>query len=299
MPEPSAHRCGFAAVVGRPNVGKSTLVNQLVGQKLSITSRKPQTTRHRILGIKTQTHSQIVYIDTPGIHAGARRALNRYMNRTADGALDGVDVVIFVVEALRWRADDEHVLGRIRRAHAPVILAINKVDRVDDKNRLLPFITELSSHMTFAEVIPISARRGTQLEVLESRVVEQLPEGEPVFPRDQLTDRSERFFTAEIVREKLTRRLGQELPYQLSVEVEQFEETQSLIRIGAIIWVERRTHKPIVIGRGGEGLKAAGSEARADLQAHFGRQIHLQLWVKVKEGWSNDERALLRLGYPD
>lgn len=293
------HRCGYVAIIGRPNVGKSTLVNRLVGQKFSITSRKAQTTRHRLLGIKTAPGAQIIYVDTPGLHARAGRALNRYMNRAATGALVGVDVVLFLVEAGKWTDGDDHVLGRLADVEAPIIAAVNKVDRVADKQTLLPFIEALCARGEFLEVVPISALQGTNCERLEQVITHALPVREALYDEDQFTDRSERFLAAEIVREKLTERLGQELPYRLSVEIEAFQSEADVLKIGAVIWVERSSQKGIVIGRGGRVLKAVGGDARRDMEALFERKVFLELWVKVKEGWSNDEQALQRLGYVD
>ncbi len=295
----TGHRCGFVAIVGRPNVGKSTLLNRLLGQKISITSKRPQTTRHRILGIKTGKRAQLLYVDTPGLHATAGRAINRFMNRAADSAIHEVDVIVLVVEALRWSAADEHVLARCENVEAPVVLAVNKVDTIGDKARLLPYLAEVSRRGKFAEVIPISARKGDNLAVLEERLIGLLPEEEPAFPEEQITDRSERFMAAEIVREKLMRRLGKEVPYRLTVEVEQFEERENMVLVDAVIWVERAGQKAIVIGKGGGVLKAVGESARRDLEELLGRQVFLQTWVKVKEGWSDDERALRRMGYQD
>jgi GTPase len=296
-PESTTHRCGHVAIIGRPNVGKSTLVNRLVGQKFSITSRKAQTTRHRLLGIKSRAGAQIIYVDTPGLHAGGGRALNRYMNRAASGALVGVDVVLFVVEAGNWSDGDGHVLGRLTDAEAPIVVAANKIDRISDKPTLLPFIDELWKRAEFLEVVPISALQGINTERLEQVLIDALPIKPALYDEDQFTDRSERFLAAELVREKLTDRLGQELPYRLSVEIEAFQLEDSLLKIGAIIWVERSSQKGIVIGRQGRVLKAVGSEARKDMQALFDRKVFLELWVKVKQGWSNDEQALQRLGY--
>lgn len=296
---PTSHRCGHVAIIGRPNVGKSTLVNRLVGQKFSITSRKAQTTRHRLLGIKTSPHAQLIYVDTPGLHAGGGRALNRYMNRAASSALVGVDVILFLVEAGRWTDGDSHVLDRLAESQAPVVVAVNKVDRVADKQTLLPFIDELSKRGEFLEVVPISALQGTNTERLEQILVDALPETPALYDEDQFTDRSERFLAAEIVREKLTERLGQELPYRLSVEIEAFQADEGMLKIGAVVWVERASQKGIVIGRQGRVLKAVGTEARKDMEDLFARKVFLELWVKVKEGWSNDEQALQRLGYVD
>jgi len=298
-PETTAHRCGHVAIIGRPNVGKSTLVNRLVGQKFSITSRKAQTTRHRLLGIKSSTAAQIVYVDTPGLHASAGRALNRYMNRAASSALIGVDVILFLVEAGNWTDGDNHVLGRLADTEAPIIVAVNKIDRTPDKQTLLPFINELWKRAGFREVVPISALRGTNTERLEQVLIDALPVAPALYDEDQFTDRRERFLAAELVREKLTDRLGQELPYRLSVEIEAFQIEDGMRKIGALIWVERSSQKGIVIGRQGRVLKAVGSEARKDMEALFECNVFLELWVKVKEGWSNDEQALQRLGYVD
>ncbi len=294
-----SHRCGFVAIVGRPNVGKSTLLNRLVGQKISITSRRPQTTRHRILGIKTDPTAQIVYVDTPGLHMAARRAINRFMNRVADNAIHQVDAVVLVVEALVWTREDDLVLSHLEDVHVPVILAVNKVDKVTCKDDLLPYLADSYARAEFAEVIPVSARKGDNLPELEEAVVGRLPEGVDMFPEEQVTDRSERFMAAEIVREKLTHRLGQELPYRLTVEVEQFEEREGLVLIDAVIWVERASQKAIVIGKGGKVLRVVGEEARRDLERLLGQKVYLKTWVKVKQGWSDDERALSHMGYRD
>lgn len=298
-PEATAYRCGQVAIIGRPNVGKSTLVNHLVGHKFSITSRKAQTTRHRLLGIKSVAGAQIIYVDTPGLHAGAGRALNRYMNRAASSALLGVDVIVFVVEAGRWTDGDNHVLDRLAGAEAPVVAALNKVDRIGDKQELLPFIHELTKRAEFLDVVPISALQGTNTEVLEQVLIDALPARAALYDEDQFTDRSQRFLAAEIVREKLTDRLDQDLPYRLSVEIEAFQLEDRLLKIGAVIWVERSSQKGIVIGKQGSVLKAVGSDARKDMEALFERKVFLELWVKVKKGWSNDAQALQRLGYLD
>ena len=292
-------RSGFAAVLGRPNVGKSTLVNCLLGRKLSITSRRPQTTRHRILGIKTTATHQLVYVDTPGIHRTGGTALNRYMNRAAVSALEGGDVVVFVVEAAQWREDDERVLRRIHGTQCPVIIAINKIDRVGDKSRLLPFMAEVSRRTGLDELIPLSARKSINTDLLERRIIDRLPVGEALFPGDQLSDRNEQFMSAELIREQLTERLNQELPYRLSVEIERFSDAVDPVRVAAIVWVERRSHKPIVVGREGGTLKSVGTRARREIQSMLGRRVHLELWVKVRTGWSDDEQALMRMGYAD
>lgn len=290
------HRCGFVAVVGRPNVGKSTLVNAMVGQKFSITSNRPQTTRHRILGIATGDASQIVFVDTPGIHTGHRRALNRAMNRTASRALIGVDLVLMVVEASGWVRDDDRVLGRVGGEAAPAVLVLNKIDRVRRREAILPVLADTAPRHDFAATVPVCARTGENLERLRDVVEAHLPAGPPVFPQDHYTDRSEAFLAAEIVREKLIRRLGQELPHRLTVEIERFVEVEGRTVINALVLVERDQHKAIVIGRGGVRLKEAGSAARRDIARMLGRPVHLEVWVKVKEGWSDDERALRGLG---
>ena len=291
------HRCGFVAILGRPNVGKSTLVNALLGVKLSITSRRPQTTRDRILGIKSRPDGQIIVLDTPGIHASKARALNRHMNRAAVGALEGVDLVVMVIEAMRWKDEDSAVLERVKGSGVPAILAVNKVDLVADKSRLLPFLAETGARAPFVEVLPMSARRAKDAGRLEEMLVAHLPAGEAMFSSDLFTDRSERFLCAEIVREKLTRLLGQELPYRLAVEIESFESHRQDARIAARIWVESRGQKAIVIGKGGELLKRVGMEARQDMERLLGGHVRLDLWVKVKSGWSDDERFLGELGY--
>lgn len=293
------YRAGYVAIVGRPNVGKSTLMNHLIGQKISITSAKPQTTRHRVLGIDTGEDYQAVYVDTPGLHLGAKKAMNRYMNRAAVGSLEGVDLVLFVIEAGRWTAEDDMVLSRLADVKVPVILVVNKVDRFADKTALLPLLGELAGKRDFAEVVPVSALKESNLPSLRKQVVRYLPIGESVFEEDQITDRSQRFLAAEIVREKLMRNLGDELPYALTVEIEQFKEEGGLYDIAAVIWVEREGQKKIVIGKGGAGLKLIGQQAREDMEKLFQYRVFLRLWVKVKEGWSDDERALRSLGYTD
>lgn len=292
-------RCGYVALVGRPNVGKSTLLNHILGQKLSITSRKPQTTRHRLLGIKTTDSAQVIYVDTPGIHQKAGKAINRYMNRAATSTIEDVQVVVFIVEALKWTDEDEMVLKRIKKSAVPTILVINKVDRIEEKDRLLPYLQVLSAKYEFKDIIPISALRNTNVPELEQLIVKQLEISEPYYPEDYITDRSSRFLAAEIVREKLMRTLGQELPYNITVEIEQFKEDKERLLINALIWVERDNQKAIVIGKKGQQLKKIGIQARQDMQKLFDTKVHLELWVKVKEGWSDDERALQSLGYTD
>ncbi len=295
----SDFRAGYVAIVGRPNVGKSTLMNHLIGQKISITSAKPQTTRHRVLGIDSDAGYQAVYVDTPGLHLGAKKAMNRYMNRAAAGSLEGVDLVLFVIEAGRWTAEDEMVLTRLTDVTVPVILVVNKVDKFADKTALLPLLAELAKKRDFVEVVPVSALKDSNLPSLRKQVPRYLPPGEAIFEQDQLTDRSQRFLAAEIVREKLMRNLGEELPYALTVEIEQFKEEGGVYDIAAVIWVEREGQKKIVIGKGGAGLKLVGQQAREDMEKLFQYRVFLRLWVKVKEGWSDDERALRSLGYSD
>jgi GTPase len=292
-------RCGTVAIIGRPNVGKSTLLNRLMGQKLAITSHKAQTTRHSILGIKTRPEGQILFVDTPGIHQRGANALNRYLNRAARTAISDTDLVLFVVEALRWTDEDASALEAIATAGVPVIAAVNKVDRVASKEDLLPYLQALGQRHAFVDLIPVSAANGDQVEVLELALLRGLPEGAPVFPEDQITDRSERFFAAELVREQLVQRYGEELPYRTTVEIERFEEAGGRYRINALIWVERQSQKAIIIGRQGEALKAAATQARLEMQKLFGCPVHLEVWVKVKKSWSSDEAALGRLGYGD
>lgn len=295
----SIHHSGFVSIVGRPNVGKSTLMNHILGQKISITSNKPQTTRHRILGIKTEDGYQVVYIDTPGLHLNPKSAMNRYMNRAASSGMDAVDLVLFVVEVNHWTEEDENVLTRLQQQSTPVVLVVNKIDFVKDKEELLPLLQKIAAKMDFAAVIPLSALKGKNVMQLEKLIRDAIPEGEAIFPEDYITDRSERFLAAEMVREKLIRGLGQELPYATTVEIEQFKDDNGMLRISALIWVERQSQKKIVIGKGGERLKQVGQQARIDMEKLFGQKVFLQCWVKVKEGWSDNERLLNSLGYKD
>lgn len=292
-------RAGYAALLGRPNVGKSTLLNRLIGQKLSITAPKPQTTRHVILGIQTLPDAQIVYVDTPGLHRRGQRALNRHLNRAAASVLGYVDVVVWLVEALRWTEEDEDVLQRLTDFAGPVVLAVNKVDRIADKSRLLPFLRELAEKRSFSEVVPLAAIDGDNVAALEQVIARLLPVGDLLFPTEQITTASERFLAAELIREKLTRLLREELPYALTVEIERFADEGRLARIHAVIWVERETQKGIVIGEKGATLREVGRQAREDMERLFDRKVFLQTWVKVREGWSDDERALRSLGYAD
>lgn len=291
--------CGYVALIGRPNVGKSTLMNHLLGQKLSITSRKPQTTRHRILGIKTTDVGQAIFMDTPGMHSDEKRVLNRYLNKTADSTLLGVDLVLWLLDGLYWHDFDERIFKKLEQAGLPVILVVNKVDKIKDKQAMLTFFAEAQKKYPFEQIVPVSALKNNNLDVLEQHIMALLPEADPIYPEDQITDRPERFFAAEVVREKLTRRLGDELPYALTVEIERFEEHPELSKIYANIWVERSSQKSIVIGKQGEMLKKIGTEARLDLEKLLGQKVYLQLWVKVKKGWSDSERALQSLGFLD
>jgi len=292
-------RCGYVAIIGRPNVGKSTLLNHLLGQKLSITSRKPQTTRHRLLGIKNVEHTQIIYVDTPGLHVRKHSAMNRYLNRAAQNSLEGVDVILWLVDALRWTQEDAFVLKSLGHTSIPVILGVNKIDKMSDKKKLLPYLQDVALKHDFGEIFPISALRGDNLVELETKITQLLPINLPIFAVDQITDRSERFLCAEIVREKLVRRLGDELPYRLTVQIDNFEDHSDLIYINAIIWVDRPGQKAIVIGKKGQILKEIGEEARKDMETLLEQKVFLQSWVKVKQGWCDDERTLRQLGYAD
>ena len=289
-------RAGYVAIVGRPNVGKSTLLNCLVGQKLSITSRRPQTTRDRVIGILTQPGAQFVFVDTPGIQSAHGSRLNRYMNRSATQALEQVDVVALVIEALRFGAQDKKILTGIPDA-TPVVAVVNKIDRLDDKAALLPFLASLSSAYPFREIVPVSAETGLQADILLRVLRQLLPEGAPIYGEDELTDRTERFLAAELIREKLFRLLGEEVPYATAVEIERFEQEGNLRRISASILVERDGQKPIVIGKGGDKLKAIGTQARQDMEKLFGGKVFLELFVKVREGWMDNPATLKRLGY--
>lgn len=290
-------KTGYVALVGRPNAGKSTLLNHLLGQKICITSRRPQTTRHRIHGIKTTEQGQAVFVDTPGIHTSQKRAMNRYLNKTASAALAGVDVVVWVVDSWRWHEENDLVLAQLQNVSCPVILAVNKIDQCEDKERLLPFIEDAAGRFPFAAIVPIAALKNDNLDRLEEAVMEFLPEGEPIYPEDQITDRPERFFAAEIIREKLIRSLGQEVPHALTVQIELFKEEEKLTRIHALIWVEREGQKVIVIGKNGEVLKKVGQRAREEMEKLFGNKVFLNLWVKVKKNWSDSEADLLGFGY--
>ncbi|MBA6233302.1 MULTISPECIES: GTPase Era [unclassified Colwellia] len=292
--------CGLIAIVGRPNVGKSTLLNSLLGQKISITSRKPQTTRHRILGILTEKNKQAVLVDTPGLHSDEKRAINRLMNRAASSSIAEVELVVFLVEGTHWTTDDELVLSKIKKSGARCILVINKIDNVQDKESLLPHLQKLGEKHNFSDIVPISAAKGDNVDTIRQLCLDSLPEGDFWFPDDYVTDRSSRFMASEIIREKLIRFTGDELPYSTTVEVEQFKmDEKGIIHINALILVERKSQKRMVIGNKGERLKTIGQEARRDMEALFEQKVFLETWVKVKSGWADDERALRSLGYGD
>jgi len=292
-------KSGYISIIGRPNVGKSTLLNRFLGQKISITSRKPQTTRHNIIGIKTTDDYQMVFVDTPGMHKQNPRAMNQYMNRAANQSLHDVDAILFVVEGTRWTDEDDAVVEKLKNLKTPVVLVINKQDRIEDKTELLTQLDFLSQKYPFADIIPISAKTGKAVDALEDIVSKYLQDGGQFYPEDQITDRSQRFLASEIIREKLMRNLGQELPYALTVEIEQFKDDGGILDIAAAIWVERKGQKAIIIGKSGSSLKRVGQQARMDMERLFDQKVFLQLWVKVKEGWSDDVRALRSLGYTD
>ena len=293
-------RCGYIAIVGRPNVGKSTLLNYLVGQKISITSRKPQTTRHQLLGIFSDDNTQMIFVDTPGIHRDERRELNRLMNKAAGSAVTDVDVIVFLVDGTLWTEDDDLVLEKLESTKAPVILVVNKVDKVTPKESLLPHIAEISEKYDFAAVFPISALKGEHVSELRRDLVNRMPQSEFIYPDDYVTDRSMRFMAAESVREKLMRQLGKELPYATTVEIEQYEvDERGITNISCVIWVERAGQKNIVIGKKGQRLKQVGQQAREDLEKLLDAKVYLQLWVKVKAGWADDERMLKSMGFDE
>ena len=292
-------RCGYVAIVGRPNVGKSTLLNHILGQKLSITSRKPQTTRHNLLGILTEPNLQMIFVDTPGIHTNQERAINRVMNRSAASVISDVDVVIFVVDRNQWSEADEYVAKCLSNTSVPVIVVVNKIDMIEDKETLLPHLQFLSKQVNAHDLVPLSALRKTNLEPLLARLKTLMPENPPLFAEDQITDRSERFLCSEIIREKITRQLGAEVPYQVTVEIENFRAEGKITHIDALILVERDGQKKIIIGNGGERIKSIGQKSRVDIENLLACKVMLKTWVKVRSGWSDDERALRSLGYMD
>jgi len=289
-------RCGYVAIIGQPNVGKSTLLNRILGEKLSITSKKPQTTRHQILGVKTKNNVQTLYVDTPGMHQKEKKAVNRLMNKAVTSVIRDVDVLIFMIDARRWTQEDEYVLQRIQHIKSHIIIALNKVDLAKDKKRLLPIIEKLSKKLPNANIFPISATKDIQVDVLEKRISELLPKSPFLFPEDQLTDKDDRFFISEIVREKLMRISGSEVPYETAVVVESMQVKEKILHLDVVIWVEREGKKKIIIGQKGEKLKAIGTQARFDLEKKFKTKIFLTLWVKVKKGWSNNINQLSQLG---
>ena len=292
-------RCGYVAIVGRPNVGKSTLLNHILGQKISITSRKPQTTRHQVLGIKTEGNHQIIFVDTPGLHKDAGKAINRYMNRAASAAIRDVDLVVFVVDRTAWTEEDSIVLEQIEQSGLPTMLVVNKIDLLADKTELLPHLQSLAAKAEFSAILTVSALRQHNVDALEEQILTLLPESGHFFPEDQITDRSQRFLAAEIVREKIMRQLGDELPYSIAVEIEEFAQEGEVLHISAVIFVERTGQKRILIGDKGSRLRSIGMDARRDMEGLFDSKVMLRLWVKVKSGWSDDERALRSLGYDD
>jgi len=293
------YRFGYVAIVGRPNVGKSTLLNRILGQKVSIVTPKPQTTRQRLAGIKTTDQGQVVYVDTPGIHHSEKRALNRYMNRVARASFRDVDLVMFLVEADKWTRQDDFVARILRVTNVPVMLVLNKIDEVSDKTSLLTLVAQHAEAQDYDSVLMISAKKGSGVDELEKRVMQKLPFSRPFYDQDQFTDRSERFLAAEMIREQLTLRLHQELPYALTVQIEEFKREKDLLTIGAIIWVERDSQKQITIGKKGIVLKQVGSKARIVLQKLFGEKIFLRLWVKVSRDWSDSDKLMERFGYTD
>ena len=291
--------CGYVAIIGQPNVGKSTLLNQILGQKISITSRKPQTTRNQILGIKTTNDVQAIYVDTPGLHTTSKNALNRYMNRAASSVINGVDVIVFMVVADRWTEEDDWILNKLSTVKCPVILAINKTDRIKNKADLLPLLKKYSEKANFAHVMPLSAKSADNVIALEKIIEGYLPVEAKQYPDDQITDRSQRFLAAEIVREKIMRQTGDEIPYSVALEVEEFVEKKNIVHIGILILVDRKSHKAIVIGKNGSRLKEIGVQARLELEQLLDQKVFLRLWVKVREGWADNARALQSLGYTD
>jgi len=293
----ATYHSGFVAVVGRPNVGKSTLINAIVGHKVSIVTRKPQTTRHRILALHTTDTQQIVFVDTPGLHRNAGKVMNRMMNRTAANALIDADLVLFVSEADRWTDEDQDVLQRLQDSMVPGIAVLNKIDRVHPREELLRVIAEMSARHTFSNIVPISATRRENLDSLLALIPSFLPESPALFPEDMISDRSDDFRTAELIREKLTLQLRQEIPYGLTVQIEHSEQDENGVAIHAIIWVERDSQKGIVVGKGGAVLKRVGRAARLELKQQMGVPVHLELWVKVKDNWADSEKDLLSLGY--
>ncbi len=290
-------KTGMVSLIGKTNVGKSTLLNQLVEQKVSITSRKPQTTRQRLLGIKTEGSNQIIYVDTPGFHQGHKRALNKFMNKTALSSIEGVDIILFVVDALNFSQTDEHLLSQVSTKDNQVMLVINKIDKVAKKEKLMPFVEEVIKLFPFSEVIPISALKRKNIDILEKEITKRLPVGAHLYPEDQIAGSSERFLASEIIREKCISRVGDEIPYRLSVVIDSFKEEDKLITIDGTIYIEKESQKGIVIGEQGKRLKAIGTAARKELEGMLDNKVMLRLWVKVKKDWTNDRSALNFMGY--
>ncbi len=290
-------KAGYVSIVGRPNVGKSTLLNRLIEHKISIVTRKPQTTRWQIRGIKSTPEYQIIFTDTPGYQNNHKNAINRYMNREVTNSLSHIDVVLFVVEAVKWGRNDALVAGLLKEVSATLVLVINKLDLLKERASLLPYIDNLKEKLPFAEIVPLSARRRKDVDLLESKIVAMLPSGEPLFPADQISDRSTRFLAAEYIREKVMERLGDELPYRTSVTIDVFKDEPELLSISATIWVERRSQRAILIGGSGKMLKSIGAEARIELENFFSKKVYLQTWVKTKKNWTEDIKALKMLGY--
>jgi GTP-binding protein Era len=297
MEQAAPRRVGMVAVVGRPNVGKSTLVNALIGERVSITSRKPQTTRDRVLGVRTDPGAQFIFVDTPGFQRRHRSALNKRMNEQVKGALGDVDAIVLVIEATGWRREDEEVVQLLPPDSDRVVLAINKTDTVAEREKLLPLMAESMRRFPFKAIVPVSAEKGRQLDELLAEIAPMLPEGVPLFDADQYTDRSARFLAAELIREKAYRLLGDELPYGVAVTIDRWEERDAGADIVATLVVDRETHKPIVIGKDGAKLREISRLARADIAEMLGKRVHLEVWVRVKKGWSDDVRALRTLGY--
>lgn len=293
-------RSGFVAIVGRPNVGKSTLMNHMIGQKISITSRKPQTTRHQILGVRTKESSQIVFVDTPGLHTAKNKTLGRYMNRVARGSLADVDCVLLVISANEaWSKQEENILALIKKEEKPVILVLNKIDKLDNQEKLFPLVDDLRTKHEFQEIVPVSALRGTQLDQLVQVILERLPVQDKLYPDEQLTDKSERFMVSEILREQIFRQVGQEVPYSVAVDIEEYKESKNRVEIRAIIYVEKSGQKAILIGKNGARIKSIGTAAREAAEKFLNKKVHIETWIKVKEKWSDDARALRSFGYGD
>ena len=290
------NKSGYVSIVGKTNAGKSTLLNNILGQKIAITSRKPQTTRHRFLGIKTKNENQIIFVDTPGFHTGQKRALNRYMNKVASNAMRGVDIVLYVVDSLKWGEDDQSRMQSVSEETVP-ILVINKIDKLEQKNLLLPYIKDRSDDDIFSHIIPISALKNIGIEDLVNSICKKLPKGEHLYPEDQITDISEKFLSSEVIREKCINRLGDELPYRISVSIEKFSESKGIIHIDSIIFVEKQSQKGMLIGQSGSNLKAIGTASRKELEKLLDTKVMLKTWVKVKSGWSDNESLLPAMGY--